>query len=72
MQGQFNYACVVVQPLEMGTNCITVRAREEVNEYIGHTESKIVSDNNAAILARQLALHANVCNIYQICYIIIY
>lgn len=65
-QGQFNYACVVVQPLEMGTNCITVRARDEVIDHLGHTEPKIVSDNNAAILARQLALHANVSKILSL------
>ena len=28
--------------------------------FIGHTESQIISDNSLAIYVRQLALHANV------------
>lgn len=39
-----------------------VKARDELVEHIGHSEPKIVSDKNVAILARQLALHANVRN----------
>lgn len=60
-QGQFNYACVVIQPLDHGTNQLTVQAREEhIKEHIGHSEPKIISDQNLALLSRQLALHANV------------
>lgn len=59
VKGQFNYACVVIQPLDHGTNRVTVQAREELAEHIGHSEPKIISDQNLAILARQLALHAN-------------
>lgn len=60
LQGQFTYACVVIQPLGHGTNQVSVKTREDLAEHIGHSESKIVSDQNLAILARQLALHANV------------
>lgn len=60
LQGQFNFACVIVEPLDHNTNQVCVKAKEELIELIGHTESKIVSDQNAAILARQLALHADV------------
>ncbi|RLU20252.1 hypothetical protein DMN91_006859 [Ooceraea biroi] len=59
VKGQFNYACVVIQPLDHGTNQVTVQAREELAEHIGHSEPKIISDPNLAILSRQLALHAN-------------
>ncbi|XP_032669228.1 tuberin [Odontomachus brunneus] len=59
VKGQFNYACVVIQPLDHGTNQVTVQAREELAEHIGHSEPKIISDQNLAILSRQLALHAN-------------
>ncbi|XP_011497969.1 PREDICTED: tuberin [Ceratosolen solmsi marchali] len=59
VKGQFNYACVVIQPLDHGTNQLTVQAREELSEHIGHSEPKIISDQNLAILSRQLALHAN-------------
>lgn len=60
VKGQFNYACVVIQPLDHGTNQVMVQAREELAEHIGHSEPKIISDQNLAILSRQLALHANV------------
>lgn len=59
VKGQFNYACVIIQPLDHGTNQVTVQAREELAEHIGHSEPKIISDQNLAILSRQLALHAN-------------
>lgn len=50
----------MIQPLDHGTNQVTVQAREELAEHIGHSEPKIISDQNLAILSRQLALHANV------------
>lgn len=56
---QFNYACVIIQPLDHNTNQVTVKTKEDLAEHIGHSEPKIVSDQNLAILARQLALHAN-------------
>lgn len=59
-QGQFNYACVVIQPLDHGTNQVTVQVKEELVKHIRHSEPKIISDQNLAILSRQLALHANV------------
>lgn len=49
-----------MEPLEHGSNQVMVKAREELVEHIGHSEPKIVSDQNVALLARQLALHANV------------
>ncbi|OXU24396.1 hypothetical protein TSAR_012885 [Trichomalopsis sarcophagae] len=59
VKGQFNYACVIIQPLDHGTNQVTVQARDELSKHIGHSEPKIISDHNLAILSRQLALHAN-------------
>jgi tuberous sclerosis protein 2 len=59
-QGQFNYACIVVQPLEMGSNLISIRAKGDIEDYFKHHEPKIISDRGAPLLARQLALHANV------------
>ncbi|KAK7793760.1 hypothetical protein R5R35_000957 [Gryllus longicercus] len=59
VKGQFNYACVVVQPLDHATNIVTVKTRDELSDIIGHSEPKIMSDQNVAVLARQLALHAN-------------
>lgn len=66
-QGQFNYASVIVQPMELNTNKIFLIAKQEVTEYICSSESKIVSDKSAPLLARQMALHANVCR--TLCYL---
>lgn len=60
LQGQFSYACVIVEPLELNTNRIYVKARPEIAKFVCHPEPKIVSDGSAPLLARQLALHANV------------
>ncbi|XP_060838182.1 tuberin isoform X2 [Rhopalosiphum padi] len=59
VKGQFNYGCVIVKPLEHGVNQITVKVRNELREHVGHQEPKIVSDQNAAMLARQLAIHTD-------------
>lgn len=60
LKGQFNFACVIVEPLELNTNRIYVKARPEIAKFVCHPEPKIVSDRSAPLLARQLALHANV------------
>lgn len=60
IKGQFNYACVVVQPLELNSNRIFVKCKDDVSQFICHTEPKIISDASAPLFARQLALHANV------------
>lgn len=51
---------MVVQPLELNTNRISVRVKEDVAKYVNHSEPKILSDSSAPLYARQLALHANV------------
>lgn len=60
LQSQFNYACIVVQPLELGANLISVRAKGDIENYFKHLEPKIITDTGAPLFARQLALHANV------------
>lgn len=60
IRGQCNYACVVVEPIEMNTSKISILTRQTIANYIGNTRPKIVSDRNAPLLARQLALHADV------------
>lgn len=60
IKGQFNYACVIVEPIELNSNRIYVRCKDEVSKFISHTEPKIISDASAPGYARQLALHANV------------
>uniref|UniRef100_A0A1A9WRI4 Rap-GAP domain-containing protein n=1 Tax=Glossina brevipalpis TaxID=37001 RepID=A0A1A9WRI4_9MUSC len=66
ISGQFNFACVIVEPLELNTNRIYVKARPEIAKFVCHPEPKIVSDRSAPLLARQLALHANLASlVYQ-------
>lgn len=51
--------------MELNSNRIYVRAKEDVSKYVGYSEPKIVSDSSAPLLARQLALHANVSFSFQ-------
>lgn len=60
IKGQFNYANIIIEPLDYATNRVIVKTKDELSEYIGHSEPKIISDQNLAILTRQMALHANV------------
>jgi hypothetical protein len=47
----------------MGTNLVSIRAKGDIEDYFKHHEPKIISDRGAPLLARQLALHANVSNL---------
>lgn len=60
LKGQFSYACVIVEPLELNTNRIYVKTRPEISKFVCHQDAKIVSDRSAPLLARQMALHATV------------
>lgn len=62
-QGQFNYACVVIEPMELDSNRVFVLARDEIAQHVS-AKPKIVSDSGAPLLARQMALHANVSGIF--------
>jgi len=53
VKGQFSYGCVIVEPLEHGVSQITVKMRDELRDHVSYQESKIVCDQNAAMLARQ-------------------
>lgn len=56
---------MIVEPLEHGVNQITVKVRNELREHVGHQEPKIVSDQNATMLARQLAIHTDVSSCFR-------
>lgn len=56
----------MVQPLELNTNRIFVRIKDDVAKYVNHAEPTILSDACAPLYARQLALHANVSNTMMI------
>lgn len=58
---QFLYVFVVVEPLELQTNRVYLRVRDaSTTEFMTEWDMKIVGDDCAPLLARQLALHANV------------
>ncbi|KAH8270153.1 hypothetical protein KR018_004871, partial [Drosophila ironensis] len=63
ISGQFNYACVIVEPLELNTNRVYVKARSEISKFVCQPEPRIVSDRSAPLLARQMALHANLASL---------
>ncbi|XP_043071369.1 tuberin isoform X2 [Drosophila grimshawi] len=66
ISGHFNYACVIVEPLELNSNRVYVKARSEISTFVCHPEPRIVSDRSAPLLARQMALHANLASlVYQ-------
>ncbi|XP_059607432.1 tuberin [Phlebotomus argentipes] len=60
---QYNYASVIVEPLELNSCRVYVRAKEDIKDYVAYSEPKIVSDSSAPLLARQLALHANLASL---------
>ena len=60
IKSQFNYASVVVKPIEHGDNVVRVQSKEEVADIIGHEEPQIVSDANLPLFVRQFAIHAHV------------
>lgn len=60
IKSQFNFAAIIIQPLDHNTNKVTVKVKDELKDLISISETKLVSDQNVAILARQLALHCNV------------
>ncbi|XP_063696439.1 tuberin [Culicoides brevitarsis] len=59
IQTQFGYACVIVEPLELNTNRVYIRIKDDLKEFVTPSETKIVSDAAVSLLARQIALHAN-------------
>ncbi|XP_058457517.1 tuberin isoform X2 [Malaya genurostris] len=58
IKAQFNYACVVIEPIELESNRVFVLARPDIAQHVC-SKPKIVSDSSAPLLARQMALHAN-------------
>ena len=38
IKGQFNYACIVVTPIDQGSNRVEIKCRPELNEPLGHVK----------------------------------
>ncbi|XP_055620720.1 tuberin isoform X2 [Toxorhynchites rutilus septentrionalis] len=62
IKGQFNYACVVIEPMELESNRIFMLARDEIAQHV-RSKPKVISDASAPLLARQMALHANLASL---------
>ncbi|XP_065212023.1 tuberin [Planococcus citri] len=60
---QYNFASIIIEPLDHDTNQLTVKAKDDLLEIIGNVDTKIVSDTNVSLLARQLALHINLASL---------
>jgi len=60
VKAAFMFACVVITPLDQGSNRVEIQCRPELEEPLEHIrDPKIVSDRNLAVLVRQVALHCN-------------
>ena len=58
-QGQFNFAEVLIKPLDNASNMVTVRFKDELKELLSDTGTRVISDNNLPRLVRQLVVHIN-------------
>lgn len=58
-QGQLNFCIVIVEPMAHGMSAVRMKSKDEriLREFLPHVGPCVVSDCNAALLARQLALH---------------
>ncbi|KAK9888340.1 hypothetical protein WA026_000595 [Henosepilachna vigintioctopunctata] len=65
IRSQFNFASIIIHPMDHSMNRVTLKCKKELIDLTGWDcqETHIVSDQNVAILARQLALHANLASL---------
>ncbi|XP_072035978.1 tuberin-like isoform X2 [Amphiura filiformis] len=59
IKGQFNFAEIVIEPLDNETNLVTIQAKPALESLIGSRGARMISNKNLALLVRQVALHAN-------------
>ncbi|XP_030839899.1 tuberin isoform X2 [Strongylocentrotus purpuratus] len=59
IKGQFNFAEIIVEPLDNDSNLVSIQAKPELEQMLGRRGPWMVSDQRAALLIRQMALHAN-------------
>ena len=45
-QGQFNFAKVLIKPLDNASNMVTVRFKDERKELLSDTGTRVISDDN--------------------------
>ena len=59
-QGQFNFAEVLIKPLDNASNMVTVRFKDELKDLLTDIGPRVISDDNLPRLVRQLVVHINV------------
>ncbi|XP_071489878.1 tuberin-like [Diadema antillarum] len=59
IKGQFNFAEIIVEPLDNESNLVSIQAKPELQQMLGRRGPWMVSDQRVALLVRQMALHAN-------------
>ncbi|KPM09122.1 tuberin-like protein [Sarcoptes scabiei] len=58
--GQVLQATVTITPLEYESNIVEIQCKKEFGEFIGHTDSQLLSDQALPLYVREIAVHANV------------
>lgn len=59
-QGQFNFAEVLIKPLDNASNMVSLRFKDELKDLLTDTGPRVISDDNLPRLVRQLVVHINV------------
>eukprot|EP00794_Sanderia_malayensis_P008867 gene8867-9816_t len=63
IKGQFNFAEVLIKPLDYESNLVVVRVKDELKDVVTNTGPHVISDSNLPILVRQLAIHTNMATV---------
>lgn len=66
-QGQFNFAEVLIKPLDNASNMVTLRFKDELKDLLTDTGARVISDVNLPRLVRQLVVHINVSESHVVC-----
>ncbi len=60
IKGEVNCICIEIEPIKCGANIVRMKtANDMANQWIGHTEPQVISDNYLALLVRKMAFHAD-------------
>ncbi|XP_067929120.1 tuberin-like isoform X2 [Watersipora subatra] len=63
IKGQFNYVNIVIEPLDLITNSVSVLCKEEIKPILEHVSTKVISDTHVASLVQQIALHSSMASL---------
>lgn len=63
IKGQFNFAEVVIKPLDNASNMVMLRFKDELKDLLTDTGPRVISDANLPRLVRQLVVHINMASV---------